>query len=52
LPTITADWGAKSSQRWTVPLGGAVGNVFRIGNVLQLGVYYNVIRPEGIGPEY
>ncbi len=29
---ITANWNAVSSQRWTVPLGGGVGKLFKIGN--------------------
>ena len=29
---MTANWDAPSSQRWTVPLGGGVGRVFKIGN--------------------
>lgn len=53
-PIITANWEAKSGQQWTVPLGLAVGQVMPIGNQpvnLQLGAYYNVIRPD-IGPEW
>jgi hypothetical protein len=30
-PVITANWSASSSQRWTVPVGGGVGKIFRIG---------------------
>lgn len=54
-PIITANWSAKDSQQWTVPLGGAVGKIFRIGKLpfnAQLGAYYNVVRPDIIGPEY
>ena len=54
-PIITANWSAKHSQQWTVPLGGAVGKIFRIGKLpfnAQLGAYYNVVRPDDIGPEY
>ena len=54
-PIITANWQANSSQRWTVPLGGAVGKIFRIGKVPfngLLGAYYNVIRPDVTGPEW
>lgn len=29
-PIITADWSAAASQRWTVPLGGGVGRIFKI----------------------
>jgi hypothetical protein len=54
-PIITANWGAKDSQQWTVPLGGGVGKVFRIGKLpfnANLGAYYNVVRPDVIGPEW
>ena len=54
-PIITADWQADYNQRWTVPLGGAVGKIFRIGNVPfngLLGAYYNVVRPDVTGPEW
>ncbi|HSR10958.1 MAG TPA: hypothetical protein VLS90_05900, partial [Thermodesulfobacteriota bacterium] len=54
-PIITANWSAKDSQVWTVPLGGGVGKIFRIGNLpfnANLGFYYNVVRPETVGPEY
>lgn len=30
-PTMTADWKAKSGQTWTVPVGGGVGKLQRIG---------------------
>jgi hypothetical protein len=53
-PIITANWEARSGQQWTVPLGLAVGQVMPIGDQpvnLQLGAYYNVIRPD-IGPEW
>jgi hypothetical protein len=29
---ITANWQADSDQRWTVPLGGGVGKLLKIGN--------------------
>jgi hypothetical protein len=53
-PIVTADWEAKSGDTWTVPLGLAAGQIFRIGHQpvnAQLGAYYNVIRPD-IGPEW
>jgi hypothetical protein len=31
-PIMTADWNAASSERWTVPVGGGVGKIFRIGS--------------------
>ncbi len=53
-PIITANWDAKSGDVWTVPLGLAVGQVLPIGTQpvnIQLGAYYNVVRPD-IGPEW
>lgn len=53
-PLITANWEANGGQRWTVPLGLSVGQVFRVGSQplnAQVGAYYNVVRPD-IGPEW
>ena len=47
-PMITADWHAASDERWTVPLGAAVGKLFRLGRLpinASLGAYYNVEHP-------
>jgi hypothetical protein len=30
-PIVTADWTAERSKRWTVPVGGGVGKLFKIG---------------------
>ncbi|HJZ77250.1 MAG TPA: hypothetical protein VKE51_36210, partial [Vicinamibacterales bacterium] len=30
-PIITADWKTDNDQRWTVPLGGGLGRIFRVG---------------------
>ena len=30
-PIITANWEADSGQKWTVPVGGGFGKIFRIG---------------------
>ena len=51
---ITANWEADSSNRWTVPVGGGVGRVFKIGNQginSRLEAYYNVEKPTG-APDY
>jgi hypothetical protein len=48
-PTITADWEAPGGQRWTVPLGLSIGQAFEFGRQafnLEVGAYYNAIRPE------
>jgi opacity protein-like surface antigen len=49
-PIITANWLAAPGQQWTVPIGGGVGRVFRIGDQpvnAQLQAFYNVARPTG-----
>jgi hypothetical protein len=54
VPKITADWEAHGSDRWTVPIGGGVGKILRIGALpldVQLGAYGNVVRPDN-GPEW
>lgn len=51
-PIITADWNADSDQRWTVPVGGGVGRVFRIGKQamnINSQVFYNVEKPDHAG---
>jgi hypothetical protein len=53
-PLITANWEARGGEQWTVPLGLALGQVFRIGGQAmnaQAGAYYNVVRPDA-GPEW
>jgi hypothetical protein len=48
-PIITANWEASSGNKWTVPLGGGVGKVFRIGKQAmnaQVQAFYNVEKPE------
>ncbi len=48
-PIITANWEAKGSQVWTVPMGGGVGKLFKIGRLpvnTQISGYYNVVRPD------
>ncbi len=47
-PIITANWEADSDNRWTVPFGGGVGKIFRIGKQPingQASAYYNVETP-------
>jgi len=49
-PIITANWLASSSERWTVPIGGGFGRVFKAGDQpvnAQLAAYYNAVRPTG-----
>ena len=47
-PIITANWEADSNNTWTVPFGGGVGKIFRIGKQplnAQVSAYYNVEAP-------
>lgn len=48
-PIITADWQATKGNKWTVPVGGGFGKVFRIDKLpfnANCGYYANVVRPE------
>jgi hypothetical protein len=48
-PIVTANFEANSDNRWTVPLGGGVGKVFKIGDQpinAQLSAYKNVVAPD------
>ena len=53
-PINTANWKADDGNKWTVPIGGGGGKVFRIGPQplnLQTQVFYNVEKPD-LGPEW
>jgi hypothetical protein len=46
--TITADWLANKDDRWTVPVGGGVGRLFKIGKQpvsLSAQLFSNVVTP-------
>jgi hypothetical protein len=48
-PVMTADWTARASDQWTVPVGGGVGKLFKIGSLpmnTQLQGFYAVDRPK------
>ena len=49
-PVITANWEAEDNDdTWTIPVGGGVGRVFKIGKQpvnLKLAAYYNVEKPD------
>jgi len=48
-PIITANWEASSGDKWTVPVGGGVGKLFRLDKLpinTQLPAFYNVERPD------
>ena len=53
-PIITANWEADSDNTWTIPSGGGIGKIFRIGKQPingQVSAYYNVETPE-YGPDW
>ncbi|MGD0230935.1 MAG: neuromedin U [Syntrophorhabdales bacterium] len=53
-PIITANWKAAGPDQWTVPFGGGVGKIFKIGKLpfnANVQAFYNVERP-GIGPDW
>ena len=48
-PIITANWEADSDNTWTIPFGGGVGKIFRIGKQpinASGSAYYNVEKPD------
>ena len=48
------NWEAESDNRWTVPFGGGIGKIFKIGKQpvnAQVSAYYNVEKPE-YGPDW
>ncbi|MEA3301695.1 MAG: neuromedin U [Pseudomonadota bacterium] len=47
-PLISANWEAEKENRWTVPLGGGIGRVFKFKKMavaIDVGAYYNVESP-------
>jgi hypothetical protein len=45
---ITANWDDDADERWTVPLGGGAGKLFKLGNQAmnaRVEAYYNVEKP-------
>src|SRR5215475_8496029 len=49
-PIMTANWLAAAGERWTVPLGGGFGRIFKLGDQpvsASIAAYYNVGRPTG-----
>jgi len=49
-PIVTADWRASSGNQWTVPMGGGVGRIMKLGfqpvNLLAQ-LYGNTVHPTG-----
>jgi len=53
-PVMTSNWLAPSGERWTVPLGGGFGRVFKLGDQpvnISLQGFKNVVSPS-LGPEW
>jgi hypothetical protein len=54
VPLITANWEASGGDVWTVPVGGGVGRLTKVGKQpmnFQLQAFYNVASPS-VGPEW
>jgi hypothetical protein len=52
-PIITANWEVSQPNRWTIPVGGGVGRIMRIGFQpvnLSAQFYGNPVRPSGTSP--
>ncbi len=52
-PIITANWKATSGNVWTVPYGGGIGRIMKVGAQpinLSLQFYGNPVRPAGTSP--
>lgn len=51
-PSITANWEAEADNTWTVPFGGGVGKVIKLGKIpfnLQSQAFFNVVKTESSG---
>jgi hypothetical protein len=51
-PIMTANWEARSGQKWTIPVGGGAGRVFRIGKqpvTASAQYFYNLEHPDQVG---
>lgn len=53
-PIITADWTGSRSNRWTVPVGGGLGRVFRVGKqpLNARTQFDNDVRTTNGGPDW
>ncbi len=54
-PINMANWEADDGNKWTVPLGGGAGKVFRIGGQpinANAQAYYNVTTPDDFGADW
>jgi hypothetical protein len=53
-PIVTADWTAERDQRWTVPVGGGAGKIFKIGNqpLNARAQFFNDVRTTAGGSDW
>ena len=54
-PIITANWETASNERWTLPIGGGVGKIVKLGKLpinLQLQAFDNVVTPSRSGADW
>ena len=52
-PVITANWKARGDNVWTVPVGGGIGRIMKVGAQpisLELQFYGNAVHPAGTSP--
>ena len=55
LPQYTADWTLKHTQRWTVPVGGGGGYIFKVNKQFISGTFqafYNAAVPSSISTKW
>ncbi|MHC4927841.1 MAG: neuromedin U, partial [Planctomycetota bacterium] len=48
-PVISSNWSADSGNQWTVPLGGGIGKILKIGKQpvnAQVKAYHNIEKPD------
>jgi hypothetical protein len=53
-PILTADWKIADGKGWTIPVGGGIGRLFRIGSQpfnTSLQAFWNLARPQILGDE-
>ena len=53
-PIVTANWEADSGDVWTLPIGGGVGRLFKVGKMpvnTQLAGYWNAEKPDTVGAD-
>ena len=53
-PIVTADWTAERNQRWTVPVGGGAGKIFKIGHqpLNARAEFFNDVRTTAGGSDW